>query len=77
MGHALHLVFGNALIRIAEGLLLAQLFKLHRKRCVGWNAIQLPDERIIFNWATTKSAFSTLILSEFRFWLAGEAPLFC
>jgi hypothetical protein len=33
---AAHLFFGNALIGIGEGLLLAKLFKLPPKRCVGW-----------------------------------------
>ena len=32
----LHLAFGNALIGMAEGLLVTKLFKLPRKRCVGW-----------------------------------------
>jgi len=32
----LHLTFGNALIGIGEGLLIAGVFKLPKRRCIGW-----------------------------------------
>ena len=35
----LHLAFGNMLIGMGEGLLIARVFKLPRKRCVGWMII--------------------------------------
>lgn len=34
-----HLAFGNLLIGLGEGLLLARVFKLPRNRCVGWMVV--------------------------------------
>jgi hypothetical protein len=32
----LHLTLGNALIGIGEGLLIARVFQLPKRRCIGW-----------------------------------------
>ncbi len=59
---AFHLLFGNAIIGFAEGLVLAALFKIRRGRAVGW--------MIVANYASAWAG-GTLLLQR----LASQVPV--